>query len=69
MNFQEELERNKKRRNYESLDDMAKEEGIISVLEFLSYNPTIILNSEQGDGVYRHTKMKIVPFKVTKTNF
>lgn len=47
-----------RRRDYQSLDDMAREEGVVSVLKFLSHNPTMI------DGVYRHTNMKIVPFTV-----
>ena len=47
-----------RRRNYSSLDDMAKEEGVVAVLKFLAYNPTIV------DGYYRHTNMKVVPFTV-----
>jgi hypothetical protein len=49
------------RRDYKSLDEMAQYEGVEKVLEFLAYKPT-----EVG-GVYRHTKMKTVPYIVTKS--
>jgi len=48
----------RKRKTYTSLDDMAKEEGIIEVLKFLSTDPTMM------GGHYRHTRMPIVPFAV-----
>lgn len=54
------IDQSLKRGNYNSLDDMAREEGVISVLKFLAYNPTMV------DGKYRHTNINIVPFIVTE---
>lgn len=48
----------RKRKAYRSLDEMAKDEGVVEVLKFLSTNPTMV------DGHYRHTMMPIVPFEL-----
>jgi hypothetical protein len=45
-------------RDYENLDEMARAEGVEAVLKFLAYRPTMI------GGIYRHTRMPIVPFIV-----
>ena len=58
--LKEQMDKAEKRRNYTSLDEFVKEEGIETVLEWLSRSPT-----EVG-GVYRHTKMKTVRFTVKK---
>lgn len=49
-----------KRRNYTSLDDMAREEGVLSVLSFLAYNPSIV-----GE-YYKNTNIPIVHYEVKK---
>jgi hypothetical protein len=51
-----------KRRDYKSLDEMAQNEGVIAVLEFLAHHPTMI------SGIYRHTQIPIVPFEVKKNH-
>ena len=52
------IDRSLKRMKYNSLDDMAREEGVIAVLKFLAYNPTMV------SGYYRHSNIKVVPFTV-----
>jgi hypothetical protein len=58
--LKKEMDKSEKRRNYASLDEFVKEEGIETVLEWLSRSPTEV------DGVYRHTKMKTVNYTVKK---
>lgn len=58
--LKKEMDKSEKRRNYASLDEFAKEEGIETVLEWLSRSPTEV------DGVYRHTKMKTVNYTIKK---
>lgn len=60
--LKEEMDRSEKRRNYTSLDEFVKEEGIETVLEWLSRSPT------QVGGVYRHTKMKTVKYTIKNFN-
>jgi len=62
MNIDQELAKREKRSKYQSFDDMAREEGVIAVLEFLAYNPSIM-----GD-TYRHTNIETVPFVVSKSS-
>lgn len=65
--LKEQMDKAKKRRNYTSLDEFVKEEGIETVLEWLSRSPT-----EVGgiDGrVYRHTKMKSVNYTIKKSQY
>ena len=57
------MDKNEKRRNYTSLDEFVKEEGIETVLECLSRSPTEV------DGFYRHTKMKTVNYTVKKSQY
>ena len=58
--LKEQMDKAEKRRNYTSLDEFVKEEGIETVLEWLSCSPT------QINGIYRHTKMKTVSYIVKK---
>ena len=60
--LKEEMDKSEKRRNYNSLDEFVKEEGIETVLEWLSRSPT-----EMGD-FYRHTKMRTVNYIVKKSD-
>ncbi len=34
--------------DYESLDEMAAKEGVLSVLKFLAHNPTIVHDKDGG---------------------
>jgi len=45
---------------YNSLDEMAKEEGVMRVLEFLASNPTEIFDTKSKTRVYIHTNIKTV---------
>lgn len=60
--LKEQMDKAEKRRNYISLDEFVKEEGIETVLEWLSRSPT------QINGIYRYTKMKTVNYIVGKSN-
>lgn len=64
--LKEQMTKSEKRRNYESLDEFVKEEGIETVLEWLSHSPTQI-GMSTGEYHYRHTKMKAVKYIVTKS--
>lgn len=57
---------NNNRREYKSLDEMAQYEGVYAVLDFLAYNPTVIME-KGGKSHYRHTIMETVPFTVKKS--
>lgn len=62
-----ELDRQRRRQNYKSLEEFANEEGIGAVLEFLSRSPTQIFDIKRNSSVYRHTKMPCVDgYQVTK---
>lgn len=49
-----------KRRQYTSLDEYAREEGVEAVLAFLATQPTIVGNK------YRHSQMAVLPYIVEK---
>jgi len=51
-----------KRREYKSLDEFSREEGVEAVLIFLASNPTVI-----GDK-YKGSKMNILPYTVERWN-
>jgi len=61
--LKEEMDKAEKRRNYTSLDKFVKEEGIETVLEWLSRSPT-----QMGE-FYRHTKMKSIKYTVKKYQY
>ena len=61
--LKEEMDKAEKRRNYTSLDEFVREEGIETVLEWLSRSPT------QVGGVYRHSNMKTVKYTVKKSQY
>lgn len=56
------FELSERRKQYKSLDEMVREEGITAVFEFLSSSPTEI------GGYYRHTQMPVIPYTVQKWN-
>jgi hypothetical protein len=64
--IKEEMDKSEKRRNYTSLDEFVKEEGIETVLEWLSRSPTEIVT--ENERVYRHTKMKSVNYIIKKSD-
>ena len=51
-----------RRREYKSLDEFARQEGVEAVLAFLASNPTVV-----GDK-YRHSQMKVLPYSVQGWN-
>jgi len=61
--LKDQMDKSEKRRNYTSLDEFVKEEGIETVLEWLSRSPT------QVGGFYRHTKMKTVNYVVKQSHY
>ena len=65
--LKKEMDKAEKRRNYTSLDEFVKEEGIETVLEWLSRSPTEI--STETGRYYRHSKMKSVNYTVKKFQY
>ena len=49
-----------RRREYKSLDEFAKAEGVKAVLDFLAYQSSVV------GGYYRHSQMPVLPFTVNK---
>ena len=65
--LKERMDKAEKRRNYTSLDEFVKEEGIETVLEWLSRSPTEVGGIEGR--IYRHTKMKCVNYTIKKSQY